>query len=75
MDKTTLKTSIGLVALLVLSACATQETSEQVTDETLKCRPNETRVCDEFAGETSNCSCEKGDDIRKMLDAYETPDY
>lgn len=75
MKKSVIKAGIGLFALLVLSACATQESSVLQAEEPPKCRSNETLACDEFAGEVHNCSCEKGDNLRDMLDAYRTPDY
>lgn len=75
MKKSVIKAGIGLFALLTFSACATQESSELQAEETMQCRSDETLTCDEFAGETYNCSCEKGDNLRDMLDAYRTPDY
>jgi len=75
MINTSFRAGIGLIALLALSACATQEKPEQVADESKKCRPDETLTCDKFSGETYNCSCEKGDNLRDILDAYRMPDY
>ena len=70
-----LKTSVGISVLLILSACASQESTEKVAGETRKCRPNETLTCDEFSGEAYNCTCERGDNLRDMVDAYDLPDY
>ena len=71
MILTTFKTGIGLFTLLALSACATQERSEPLADETMQCAPTETLACDRFSGENYNCRCERGDDLKKMLDAYD----
>ena len=75
MKEAVIKASIVLFALLTFSACATQERSELQAEETMQCRSDETLTCDQFAGENHNCSCEKGDNLRDMLDAYRTPDY
>lgn len=66
---------IGLLALVALSACATQEFPELQAEEGMSCEPTETMTCDRFADEKYNCTCEKGDNLRDMLDAYRSPDY
>ena len=75
MIRTMIRSGIGIFALVALSACATQERSEPLADETMKCARNETLTCDRFSDETYNCTCEKGDNLREMLDAYPTPGY
>lgn len=75
MTQARIKTGAGLLALLLLSACASQESAEPVAGEPPKCRPNETLTCDEFSGEAYNCSCEKGENLRDMVDAHRLPDY
>ncbi len=75
MNTSAIRTSIVLVALLTLSACATQEPDEYQTEVVMQCPTGQTLTCDEFAGETHNCSCEKGGNLRDMLDAYSTPDF
>lgn len=75
MIQTTIKYGIAVIVLVTMSACATQERSERATNQSMQCRSDETLTCDEFAGETHNCSCEKGDNLRDMLDAYRKPDY
>lgn len=75
MVKTTTKIGIELFASLTLSACATQETSEPLAESDNPCAPAETLACDQFADENYNCTCEKSDNLRDMLDAYSTPDY
>ena len=75
MIQTTFKIGIGLFALLTLSACATQNKSEQLANESKECLPAETLTCDQFSDEAYNCTCEKGGNLRDMLDAYRTPDY
>ena len=75
MMQARIQSSIGLFVLLLLGACASQETEEQAAGATPNCRPNETLTCDEFAGETYNCSCERGDNLRDMVDAHRLPDY
>lgn len=75
MIHTTFKAGIGLFALLLLSACATQNSSALQAEEVTQCRHPETLTCDKFAGEVHNCTCEKGDNLRDMLDAYQTPNY
>jgi hypothetical protein len=74
MIKTAFKTGIGLFALVVLSACATQESPERLAAEG-ECLRTETLSCDKFADETYNCTCEKTHNLREMLDAYTMPDY
>lgn len=75
MIQTAFKTTIGLFALIILSACATVEKPEPQAAEGLQCHRSETLTCDRFADENYNCTCEKGDNIRDMLDAYSTPDF
>ena len=75
MTQTRIISGTGLLALLLFGACASQESAEQAAGETPKCRPNETLTCDEFADQTYNCSCEKGDNLRDMVDAHRMPDY
>lgn len=75
MMKTAFKSGMGLFAVLALSACVTQEASEPLAEETMQCARGETLTCDRFSEENYNCSCEKGGNLRDMLDAYQTPDY
>ena len=75
MVKTTTRIGIVLFVLLTLSACATQETAEPLAESDKQCAPTETLTCDKFSDETYNCTCEKGGNLRDMLDAYRTPDY
>ena len=75
MVKTTAKIGIVLFALLTLSACATQETSAPLAKSDNQCARTETLACEQFADETYNCTCEKSDNLRDMLDAYRAPDY
>lgn len=75
MIPATRKFAIAFVAFLTLSACANQDRPRQVGDESMRCQYGQTLVCDEFADETYNCSCQRGDNLREMLDAYSIPDY
>lgn len=70
MSRATVRSSIGLFALVALSACATSGAPEQRAKGGLQCHPNETLTCDRFAGENHNCTCQRGGDLREMLDAY-----
>ena len=62
---------IGIVALALLSACATGGSPEQAVDGAVQCKPTETKTCDRFNGENYNCSCQRGTSLRDMLDAYQ----
>ncbi len=75
MIQATLKASIGICALLMLSACATKDRSSLLADDVPQCKPSETRTCDKFADEVRNCTCEKGDKLQDMLDVYRSPEY
>ena len=75
MIRTMIRSGIGVFALVALSACATQERAEPLAEEAMKCAHYETLTCDRFSGENHNCTCEKGDNLRDMLDAYPTPGY
>jgi hypothetical protein len=68
--RATIRKSIGLFALVALSACATQDPPERQAEDALQCAPTETKTCDRFAGENHNCTCERGGNLREMLDAY-----
>jgi len=70
MNRTTIGNGIGLLALIALSACATDRAPEQRADGTVQCLATETMTCDRFADENYNCSCERGGNLREMLDAY-----
>lgn len=65
-----IRNSFGLFVLVALSACSTQGEPERLADEIPECLPTETMTCDRFAGENYNCTCERGDNLREMLDAY-----
>ena len=64
----TFRIGIGLLALLVLSACATHGSREHRAGSVKQCPPTQTLTCDRFAGENYNCSCQRGDNLRDMLD-------
>lgn len=68
MRKATIRVSIGLFSLIVLSACATSGKRQTAGAE--PCPPPATVTCDRFAGENYNCSCERGSNLRDILDAY-----
>lgn len=69
MKRTTIGNGIGLLVLMALTACASGGTPEQSADGDVHCRPTETKTCDRFAGENYNCSCQRGDRLRDILDA------
>lgn len=75
MTQTPTKIGIVLFALALLSACATHGQSERVAADAPQCLYTETLTCDRFAGENYNCTCQRGDNLGDMLDAYRLPDY
>ena len=70
MIPTSIRKAIGLIALVVLSACASNRATEQQAGTVDPCPPPNTLTCDRFAGENYNCKCERGSNLRDMLDAY-----
>ena len=71
MIRATIKNSIGLLALVALSACVGQGAHEPTrASEVEQCPPPNTLTCDRFAGENYNCSCERGDRLKDILDVY-----
>ncbi len=71
MIRATIKCGFGLFALLALSACANLKEREEMAGELKQCRQTETLTCDRFNGENHNCTCERGGNLRDMLDAYQ----
>ena len=70
MIRATIKNSIGLFALVALSACAGHVAHERPANGIEQCAPPNTLTCDRFAGENHNCSCERGDKLKDILDSY-----
>lgn len=70
MIRAMIKNSIGLFALLALSACASTVRHEQPANGVESCAPPDTLTCDRFAGENHNCTCEKSDKLKDILDSY-----
>lgn len=62
--------STGLLALLAVSACSSGGSPALRADKVAQCLPTETMTCDRFAGENYNCSCQRGGNLREMLDPY-----
>lgn len=62
-----LKLGTGLLALLVLAACAARPPRTSAVPE---CHPPDTLTCDRFAGENYNCSCQRGAKLRDILEVY-----
>lgn len=65
-----IKNCMGLVALLALSACAGHRVDERRPLSVENCPPPNTLTCDRFAGENYNCSCERSDRLKDILDSY-----
>lgn len=70
MKRTTIINVIGLLSLVALSACATQEPPEEQANAAEQCSYPDTLTCDRFAGEDYNCSCEKGTKLGEIIDSY-----
>lgn len=70
MIRVTVEYCIGLFALIALSACAGNSTLDRRAGAVEECRPPNTLTCDRFKGENYNCSCERGDRLKDILDAY-----
>ncbi len=70
MARMTIRIGIGLLALVAISACASH--GVQRAGQVKQCRATETLTCDRFAGENYNCSCQRGDNLREILDPYKT---
>jgi hypothetical protein len=68
--RATIKNSIGLIALVALSACAGHVAHEQPASGVEQCAPPNTLTCDQFAGENYNCSCERGAKLQDIVDSY-----
>ena len=72
MTQVTIRTGIGLLAMVALSACAAHGVPERRAGGVKQCPATQTLTCDRFAGENYNCSCERGGNLREMLDPYRT---
>ena len=70
MKRTTTINGIGLLALIALSACATQGPPEEQANTAELCTYPNTLTCDRFAGEDYNCSCERGTKLGDIIDSY-----
>lgn len=68
--QTTIRNGFGLLALLTLTACASQNVRQQRHAAAPKCLQSETLTCDRFADDNYNCSCQKGANVRDILDSY-----
>lgn len=68
--RATIKNSISFLALVALSACAGHGAHEPRAGAVEQCAPPNTLTCDRFAGENYNCSCERGDKLKDILDVY-----
>ena len=69
MHGTTLKNFLGIVAAVALSACAGHAADERQPLGIDNCPPPNTLTCDRFAGENYNCTCERGDRLKDILDS------
>ena len=60
--------TIGLFALIALSACAFHGEPPEGDNE--DCMYPNTLTCDRFAGENYNCTCERGTKLEDIIDVY-----
>lgn len=70
MYRTTIRNSIGIFSFAVLSACASRGLDERLAIGVDNCPPPNTLTCDRFAGENHNCTCERSDRLKDILDSY-----
>lgn len=71
MIRATIKISIALIALVAVSACASRIPHEEPpSGKAESCPPPYTLACDRFAGENRNCTCERSDRLKDILDSY-----
>ncbi len=75
MVKPLFKTGIGAIALISLSACINQQGPMHASHGSKPCRLPDTLTCEKFADDNYRCTCQKGDNLRDILDSTGIPDY